>query len=48
VTHLPYVAASYALGMLLPTVYALAAFVRMRTAGQRLASIEPRRDLPHP
>ena len=38
-THLPFVAASYALGVLLPAGYAIAAWRRMRLAGRRLASI---------
>jgi hypothetical protein len=42
-THLPYIAASYALGVLVPAGYALAAFLRMRTAKRRLAAIDPRR-----
>ena len=38
-THLPFVAASYALGVLLPAAYAVAAWHRMRLAARRLASI---------
>jgi hypothetical protein len=38
-THLPFVAASYALGVLLPATYAIAAWRRMRLAGRRLAAI---------
>jgi hypothetical protein len=42
-THLPYIAASYALGVLVPAGYALAAFLRMRAARRRLAAIDTRR-----
>jgi hypothetical protein len=43
-THLPFVAASYALGVLLPAGYAIAAWHRMRLASRRLANIpRPRR-----
>lgn len=38
-THLPFVAGSYAIGVLLPTVYAVAAWRRMRLAGRRLSAI---------
>jgi hypothetical protein len=41
-THLPYIIAAYALGLLIPGTYAVAAFLRMRTAQQRLAAIGPR------
>ena len=42
-THLPFIAASYALGIVVPATYAVAAYIRMRTAGRRLAAIDPRR-----
>jgi hypothetical protein len=42
-THLPYIVASYALGVLVPASYALAAFLRMRKARRRLAAIDMRR-----
>ena len=38
-THLPFVAASYALGVLLPAAYAVAAWRRTRLARHRLAAI---------
>jgi hypothetical protein len=41
-THLPYVAASYALGVLIPAGFALAAFLRVGAARRRLATIDPR------
>ncbi len=41
-THLPYIVASYALGVLVPASYAVAAFIRMRSARRRLAVIDPR------
>ncbi len=42
-THLPFIAASYALGVLLPGAYAVAAFLRMRAASRRLAAVDTRR-----
>jgi hypothetical protein len=42
VTHLPYVAASYALGVLVPVGFALAAYLRLGAARRRLAAIDPR------
>jgi hypothetical protein len=42
VTHLPYIVAAYTLGVLIPATYAIAAFMRMRTAQRRLAAIDPR------
>jgi hypothetical protein len=43
VTHLPYIAAAYALGVLVPVTFGAGAFLRMRAAGRRLAAIDPRR-----
>ena len=37
-THLPFIAASYVLGVLVPLVFGIAAFTRMGTAGRRLAA----------
>jgi|HubBroStandDraft_2_1064218.scaffolds.fasta_scaffold1176006_2 hypothetical protein len=45
-THLPYIVASYALGVLIPATFAVAAFLRMRTAQRRLAAIDPRANRP--
>ncbi len=42
-TFLPYVAASYALGVIVPGGFALAAWRRMRAATRKLAAIDPRR-----
>ena len=42
-TFLPYVAASYTLGVVIPGAFALAAWRRMRIATARLAAIDPRR-----
>jgi len=42
VTHLPFIAASYGLGVLIPIGFALAAVLRMRSARRRLAAIDPR------
>jgi hypothetical protein len=45
-THLPYIVAAYALGVVMPVSYAVAAFMRMRTAQRRLAAIDPRVNRP--
>ena len=37
-THLPYIVAAYALGVLIPGTFAVAAFLRMRAAQRRLAA----------
>jgi hypothetical protein len=42
-THLPFVAASYALGILVPSVFAVSAWLRLGRARRRLAAIDPRR-----
>jgi hypothetical protein len=42
VTHWPFIAASYALGVLIPLVFGIVAFTRMGTARRRLALIDPR------
>ncbi|MGE0420427.1 MAG: hypothetical protein AB7O80_26780 [Acetobacteraceae bacterium] len=41
-THLPYVAASYGLAILLPVAFGLDAWRRMNSARRRLAAIDPR------
>ena len=41
-THLPFIAASYALGVLIPLLFGLAALTRMGSARRRLAAIDPR------
>jgi hypothetical protein len=41
-THLPFIAASYALGVFLPAGFALAAYLRLGAARRRLAAIDPR------
>ena len=41
-THLPYILASYALGVLIPAGFGLAALLRMRAARRRLAAVDPR------
>jgi len=43
-THLPFIAASYALGVLIPLLFGIAAFTRMGTARRRLAQIDPRQN----
>jgi hypothetical protein len=42
VSHLPYIIASYALGVVVPGTFALAALLRTRAARRRLAAIDPR------
>jgi len=42
-THLPFVVGAYALGILVPAVFAWAAFMRLGIARRRLAAIDPRR-----
>ena len=41
-THLPYIVAAYALGVVIPGTFAIAALLRMRTARRRLAAVDPR------
>jgi hypothetical protein len=41
-THLPFIAGSYALGILIPASYAVAAYLRLGAARRRLAAIDPR------
>jgi hypothetical protein len=41
-THLPYILAAYALGVIVPAWLGIAAFLRVRGAGRRLAAIDPR------
>jgi hypothetical protein len=43
VTHLPFVAASYALGTGLPIAFTVQALLRLRRATRRLAAIDTRR-----
>ena len=43
-THLPFIAAAYSLGILIPAAFALDAFWRMRLARRRLDAIDPRRN----
>jgi hypothetical protein len=42
-THLPHIVAAYALGVLVPGSFGIAAFARMRGAARRLADIDRRR-----
>jgi hypothetical protein len=42
-THLPYVAASYALALVVGTAFAVDAWLRVRRAARRLEAIDPRR-----
>ena len=41
-THLPFIAASYGLGVVIPVGFAVAAIVRAGAARRRLALIDPR------
>jgi hypothetical protein len=45
-THLPFIAASYALGVLVPLIFGITAFTRMGAARRRLAAIDPRVNRP--
>ncbi len=42
-THLPFIAAAYALGVGIPLVLAVGAWARLRAASRKLAAIDPRR-----
>ena len=44
-THLPFVAASYAIGIGVPLVLAITSWRRLRLAKVRLAAIDPRHAL---
>ena len=41
-THLPFIAATYALGLAVPAVFALTAWRRLAQARRRLAAVDPR------
>ena len=41
-THWPFIAAAYTLGVLIPLVFGLTALTRMAAARRRLALIDPR------
>ena len=41
-SHLPFIAVAYALGVLVPIGFAIDAFRRMSAARRRLAAIDPR------
>jgi len=42
----PYIAASYALGILIPGIFAVTAYLRVGAARRRLAAIDPRANRP--
>ena len=42
-THLPFIAGAYAIGILVPAAFAAAAWTRMAAARRRLAAVDPRR-----
>jgi hypothetical protein len=44
VTHLPYIAAAYAIAIGVPLVFSVQTFFRTRSANRRLAAIDPRRE----
>jgi hypothetical protein len=46
-THVPFVAAAYALGLIVPLIFGVAAFARMIGARRRLAAIDPRANQQH-
>ena len=41
-THLPYVAATYVMGIGVPAVLAILAMTRLASAKRRLAAVDPR------
>jgi hypothetical protein len=41
-THLPFIAGAYALGVLIPAGFGLSAYLRLGAARRRLAAIDPR------
>ncbi len=41
-THLPFIAATYALGLAVPLVFAMGAWRRLARARQRLAAVDRR------
>jgi len=43
VTHLPFIIAAYALGIAIPAVLAVDAWLRVGSARRRLDAIDPRR-----
>jgi hypothetical protein len=45
-TNWPFIAAAYALGVLIPLVFGISAFTRMGAARRRLALIDPRSHRP--
>ena len=45
-THLPFVAASYLLGTLVPAAFAVGAWRRLAQARRRLAAVDPRAGRP--
>jgi hypothetical protein len=47
-THLPFVAASYSLAVLVLGGFGIGAWLRMGAAQRRLAAIDPRRDRGEP
>jgi len=42
-THLPFIVASYALGVLIPATFGVSAYLRMRKSQRRLAALDHRR-----
>lgn len=45
-TNLPYIAASFALAIVMPAGFGIAAWLRMGTAKRKLAAIDPRANRP--
>jgi hypothetical protein len=44
VTHLPFIAAAYAIAVGVPLYFSIEAFFRVRAASRRLAAIDTRRE----
>lgn len=45
-TNLPYIAASYAIGIVVPAAFAISAWLRAGAARRKLAAIDPRAHRP--
>jgi len=42
-THLPYIAAAYAIGIVVPLFFTIDSLLRVRSAQRKLDAIDPRR-----
>jgi hypothetical protein len=43
-THLPYIAAAYAIAIAVPSYFAIETFFRVRSAQRRLAAVDHKRE----